>query len=83
MGLDNFDNQGGAETVEPFYDTVYRQDTVQKYSFDCTNCGNEMKKETTGDYAPKTHICLECLTPHWVWPNGDSSWDDEIVVREI
>ena len=83
MGLDEFQDEVVDAEVKLALDDVYKRDVVQEYSFICLNCGNEMEKKTTGEYSPKTHICLECLTPHWVWPNGDSSWDDKMIVRKI
>lgn len=83
MGLETWKADIGSNEVESRHIFHSSEPTVQSYEFDCPNCSNHMDKTTTGEYYPKSHLCHECMSWLWVWPNGDSSWDDELVVSVI
>lgn len=83
MGLDDFDYEVKKVEIDTTASALYKVDTIQEYSFECPNCGNEIDRETSGEYYPKGHICRKCMTPIWVWPEGNSSWSDDMIVKEI
>jgi hypothetical protein len=64
-------------------DEIYKTDMIQEYSFNCPNCDNSIDKRTTGEYYPKSHLCHECMSWLWVWPNGGRSLSDDLVVKSI